>query len=146
MDDPLTFVDTNVWVYAYDPQEPEKHVEAKDYLAKLTRPVISAQVMNEFHAVATRKLKPTLDDDAIRGILENMASLQVTAIHADLVLEAQRLRVAHMISPWDALIVAAARTAGCDTIATEDLPSGGTIAGMRIENPFANLASEEGRR
>ena len=102
--------------------------------------------MNEFHAVATRKLRLALDDEAIRSILEDMASLQVTAIHRDTVLDAQRLRVAHSISPWDALIVAAARSAGCDAIATEDLQSGGSIAGMRIENPFVSLASEETQR
>jgi predicted nucleic acid-binding protein len=106
VDEPLTFVDTNVWVYAYDPQEPEKRATAISYLENLAFPVISAQVMNEFHAVATRKLKLMLDDEAIRGILENMASLQVTAINADVVLDAQRLRVAHIISPLRGLRVA----------------------------------------
>jgi len=32
--------------------------------------------------------------------------------------------------------VAAARAAGCDTLVTEDLSAGATIAGVQIENPF----------
>jgi predicted nucleic acid-binding protein len=38
---------------------------------------------------------------------------------------------------WDALIVAAAVRAGATCILSEDLNPGQTIAGIRIENPFA---------
>jgi hypothetical protein len=37
---------------------------------------------------------------------------------------------------WDALIVQAAKRAGCDEILTEDLTDGQTIEGIRIRNPF----------
>jgi predicted nucleic acid-binding protein len=35
------------------------------------------------------------------------------------------------------LVVKAARAGGCETLITEDLNAGQTIAGVRIENPFA---------
>ena len=38
---------------------------------------------------------------------------------------------------WDALIVASALKSGAQRILSEDLNAGQTIAGMRIENPFA---------
>jgi predicted nucleic acid-binding protein len=41
------------------------------------------------------------------------------------------------LSLWDALIVEAASTAGCDRILTEDLRHGARIGEVRIENPFA---------
>ena len=144
--EPLTFVDTNVWVYAYDASEPGKREAALRYLGGLDRPVISAQVMTEFHAVATRKLRPALDDESVRAILEDMAAIRVEVIDADLVLVAQRLRVAQQLSPWDALILAAATTSGCERIASEDFQSGATLAGIEIENPVAHLAARDDQR
>jgi predicted nucleic acid-binding protein len=38
---------------------------------------------------------------------------------------------------WDALIVASAAKSGASRILSEDLNAGQTIAGIRIENPFA---------
>jgi len=40
------------------------------------------------------------------------------------------------LSLWDALLIEAARSAGCDRILTEDLSDGAAISGVRIENPF----------
>ncbi len=40
---------------------------------------------------------------------------------------------------WDALIVASALKSGAGRILSEDLNAGHTIAGVRIENPFAEL-------
>jgi predicted nucleic acid-binding protein len=40
------------------------------------------------------------------------------------------------LSLWDALIVAAAASAGCEAIYTEDLNPGQTIAGVKVINPF----------
>jgi predicted nucleic acid-binding protein len=40
------------------------------------------------------------------------------------------------LSFWDALIVAAAESAHCETLWTEDLNHGQVIRGVRIENPL----------
>lgn len=42
------------------------------------------------------------------------------------------------LSFYDALIVAAAMEAKCDTLYTEDLQAGQKIEGLTIVNPFAN--------
>ena len=40
------------------------------------------------------------------------------------------------LSCWDALIVAAARTAGCEYLLTEDLQHGAELEGLRVVDPF----------
>ncbi len=42
-----------------------------------------------------------------------------------------------MISLFDALIIEAARVAGWTRVLTENLATGSTISGVRVENPFA---------
>jgi len=46
----------------------------------------------------------------------------------------------------DALIVAAAATAGCRYLLTEDLQDGQTIAGIQTLNPFRHALDEVSRR
>ena len=40
------------------------------------------------------------------------------------------------LSWWDALIVAAARSAGCSILLTEDLQHGQSLDGLRVVDPF----------
>jgi predicted nucleic acid-binding protein len=40
------------------------------------------------------------------------------------------------LSHWDALMVVAARQAGCDRLLTEDLSGGASYDGLRVKNPF----------
>ena len=49
---------------------------------------------------------------------------------------ARRLARDHGFAFYDALIVAAARRCGCDTLLSEDMQDGRTVAGLRIVNPF----------
>lgn len=42
----------------------------------------------------------------------------------------------HAFNFYDALIVASALEAGCDTLFTEDMQHGRTIGGLAIWNPF----------
>jgi len=50
------FLDTNIVVYAYSHDEPEKQVVAKN-LFKKTLPVVSTQVLGEFANVLRRKFR-----------------------------------------------------------------------------------------
>jgi predicted nucleic acid-binding protein len=45
----------------------------------------------------------------------------------------------YALSWWDALIVAAAETASCATILSEDLAQGAQYFGITVENPFSGL-------
>jgi predicted nucleic acid-binding protein len=44
----------------------------------------------------------------------------------------QRFRISY----WDAAILEAARSFGCETVLSEDLSDGQDYAGVRVQNPF----------
>lgn len=41
-----------------------------------------------------------------------------------------------VVSYWDAAILEASRSLGCDVVLSEDLTDGHDYAGVRVENPF----------
>jgi predicted nucleic acid-binding protein len=63
------------------------------------------------------------------------------ALTLDLHTAARALAEDHRLSFYDALIVAAALEAGCDTLFSEDLQHGRTIGGLAILNPFVESAA-----
>lgn len=130
----LTFLDTNVIGYAYDPHQGRKHARALDILDSIGSAVISTQVVLELYSVLTQKMR--LEPEAAERAVEHVLGLQVVPTDAPLVRHGIALGIAHGISHWDAMIVAAAQRAGCDEIMTEDLNHGQSIDGLRIVNPF----------
>ncbi len=130
------FVDTNILVYAHDAADHGKQQRARDTLrAHADELVLSAQVLSETYVVLTQRLGMTADD--ARAIVNELCDFAVVTIDDELVRDAMATSTAARLSYWDALIVAAARRAGCDTLLTEDLSHGTTIDGVRVENPFA---------
>ena len=135
-----TFVDTNVLVYAHDVDAGARHAVASRLVAELweaREAVISTQVLQEFYVNATRKIPAPLSRSTAREIVRTYAAWQIEPISAPDILLAAELEEQHKLSFWDALIVAAALKGGASRILTEDLSPGRSIAGVRIENPFA---------
>lgn len=132
------FVDSNIWVYAVDEDEPVKRAQARAVLnsAAPDTLVTSAQVLGEFYTTVTSKLARPVAADVAAGMVERMGRLPVVAIDVDRAQEAIAGSRSWQLSYWDALIVAAARSAGCDRLLTEDLAEGATYGGVRVENPF----------
>jgi len=134
-----TFVDTNVLVYAYDRDDPEKHERAVAVLTELWDDrlgVVSTQVLQEFYVTVTRKLSRPLSRTDARAVVNTMRHWPVQPIDADDIVEASELEQRHRLSFWDALIVTAAKRSGAERLLTEDLQHGRRIAGLVIENPF----------
>jgi len=137
--DTLTFVDTNVLIYAYDSSEAVKQPLAQAALQELwaTRQgVLSTQILQEFYSVATSKLKLAMSPADAREIVQLYSAWNVVLIEPSLILTASQLHEEHQLSFWDALVVEAARAAGADRLLTEDLTDGQEIEGVRIVNPF----------
>jgi predicted nucleic acid-binding protein len=135
------FVDTNVFVYADDLDAGAKAQRAHELVSEVFREqngVLSTQVLQEFFVVTTRKLG--VDPPIARRKVELLSTLDVVTIQVPHILHAIDLHRLHSISFWDALIVACASAAGCPRLWSEDLQDGAVIAGVRIENPFANAA------
>ncbi len=134
-----TFVDTNVLIYAHDVDAGEKHETAKSVLRELwsgRSGVLSMQVLQEFYGNVTRKIPRPLSKQSARLVVNSYAIWCVEAAPGDFA-TAFQIEDESRIGFWDALIVASALKSGANRILSEDLNARQTIAGIRIENPFA---------
>lgn len=131
------FLDTNVIVYAFDGAEPAKQRVAIEILEAGDRLVVSTQVLLETWWVLTRKLETPLDDDSASKVIEELSALPVVATDPELVRRTIDTGRRFQVAVWDALIIEAARTAGCRRVLSEDLNFGQDFDGVMVENPFA---------
>lgn len=131
------FVDTNVFVYAFDDSDVLRRDRARAMLADPPAPiVISPQILGEFYVVATRKLAHPLSGERAAAVVERMQALSVVPLDGTLVSRAITTSRESQLSYWDGLVVEAAVRGGCDRLFSEDLADGSTIRSIRIENPF----------
>jgi predicted nucleic acid-binding protein len=132
------FLDTNVLVYLFDHDEPDKEARARDILeqAEPGELVLSTQVLSEFYVVVTRKLKRPLDAARAAQAVDWLSLLEVIVPDPALVKAAIQTSRSAQLSYWDGLIVASAAAGGCDRLLTEDLNDGQLIGSVRVENPF----------
>lgn len=132
-----SFFDTNVLVYSDDKAIPAKQRRALDLIAEHRRGgtgVVSLQVLQEYFVTVTRKLH--VDARIARRKVELLAEFDVAAPEVPDILAAIDLHRLHGVSFWDALIVQAAKQAGCSVLLSEDLQDSRAIDGVRIINPF----------
>ena len=135
----VRFVDTNVLLYAIsrDPEEQDKARRANEILA--TRDLgLSVQVLQEFYVQATRANRvDRLAHVQALGLVESFLRFPVAEVTPGVMLAAMALRERFGISYWEAAIVEASRSLGCEVVLSEDLNAGQDYAGVRVENPFA---------
>ncbi len=133
-----SFLDTNVLVYTDDADAPAKRDRAVELVGehrRLRSGVISTQVLQEYFVASTRKLG--VDAKLARRKVELFGRLEVVGIGIDDITDAIDLVRLHQVSFWDALIIRAARAAGCTRLYSEDLNPGWRIEGLTVVNPFA---------
>lgn len=133
-----SFFDTNVLVYTDDGDAAEKRRRALDLIARARRGgtgVVSTQSLQEYFVAATRKLDVAAT--VARRKVELFARLNLVLLDLSDVLAATDLHIVHGLSFWDALIIAAAKRAGCRVVYSEDLHAGASFEGVEIVNPFA---------
>ncbi len=135
------FVDTNVLIYAHDVDARAKHEVAKNVLRELWSQrsgALSMQVLQEFYVNVTRKIGSPLPKDMTRLVVNSYAIWCIETTPAEIT-TAFRIEDESRIGFWDALIVASAVKCGAVRILSENLNARQVIAGIRIENPFAQL-------
>jgi predicted nucleic acid-binding protein len=71
------------------------------------------------------------------AVVDELCRLPVLTTDVEMVRRAIDTSRRYRIAVWDALIIEAARTAGCDRVLSEDLQAGQAFDGITIENPFA---------
>jgi predicted nucleic acid-binding protein len=134
----VRFVDTNILLYAIsrDPVESANAQLASDLLAERDLG-LSVQVLQEFYVQATRQTRADrLTHEQAVALVESFGRFPVQETTAALVLAAMSTRQRFGISYWDAAIIEAARSLGCETVLSEDLNDGQDYAGVRVQNPF----------
>jgi predicted nucleic acid-binding protein len=131
------FVDSNIFLYAVDDADPRKQRVARDWRAELWKSRlgrVSFQVLNEFYVNAVR-LKPAASDQA-RSEVRDLLAWNPVVVDAALIERGWKLQDRYQLSFWDSLIVAAAKTAACGFLLTEDLQDGQKLDGVEVMNPF----------
>jgi len=135
------FIDTNIFVYGFDAEEPTKAKRATQLIRRAAdtgEGIISYQVVQEFFNVALRRFaQPISAAEAEQYLITVLRPL--LAVHSSPAIYFQALRIAekHRIQWYDSLIVASALEGRCETLFSEDFQHGRRIDGLRIENPFA---------
>lgn len=138
------FVDTNILVYLFDMDAPEKKATVAGLFERAGASgslVLSTQVLQEFYVVVTRKLARPLSPEAAEQAVRDFATLPVQQVTSALILSAIRRSIQSRLSFWDALVVETAVDAGATVILTEDLQHGQVIDGVRVVNPFASVST-----
>jgi predicted nucleic acid-binding protein len=134
------FVDTNVFVYARDTTERDKHESAVRWLELLWRRRLgrtSYQVLNEYYVTVTMKLDRRLSACRAREDLRDLMNWDPITFSEPLMADAWTVQDRYGFSWWDALIVAAARSSGSRYLLTEDLQSAQQIDELEVVSPFA---------
>ncbi len=134
------FIDTNIFVYAFDKTDKEKQQTANVVIKKAISEhagCISFQVIQEFIHVSTQKfeLPLTITDcqkylnAVLSPLCEVFSSLELYQRSLD-ILERWRF------SFYDSLIITAALQAKCNILYSEDLQHNQKIESITICNPF----------
>jgi predicted nucleic acid-binding protein len=127
------FFDTSVLIYVLSLGD-ARAAKTEELLAD--GGCISVQVLNEFAAVAHRKLKMPWHE--VRDALSAVRTLCEAPVPLSVEIHEAALEIAEQYGYhiYDALILAAALDADCDTLYTEDMQSGQRIGTVTIRNPF----------
>jgi predicted nucleic acid-binding protein len=132
-----SFVDTNVWLYAFvQTQDPEKSEKAKRIVQNTPAALASTQVINE---LCVNLLKTIGFSEAdIRDIIAAFyGRYHIVEFNQTILRTASEFRMRYQLSFWDSLIAASAFVGGASVLYTEDMHDGLVIEQqLRIVNPF----------
>jgi len=135
----MRFVDTNLLLYRVSiaPDEAEKRATAERILDEEDL-CLSVQVLQEFYVQATRPSRPDpLTHGEAVALIGSWRRYPVQSVTPDLLDAALAAKDRWQLSYWDAAIVEAARSLGCERLLSEDLNPGQEFGGVRVINPFA---------
>jgi len=135
------FLDTNVLLYSFDQEALSKRKIGQQLIQQALvsrRGIVSFQVVQEFLNVSTRKLRADVSSehtaDYLRDILAPLCTVYPSIALYEKALE---LHERWRFSFYDSLIIAAALSADCETLFSEDLQHQQRIESLTIINPFA---------
>ena len=133
------FVDTNILLYAHDLADSAKNQVAVDLLTQLwddNTGVVSTQVLQEFAVNLQWRISLSLTFQEVRARIALYLDWEVVVNGKGAVLRGLDAKERYQISFWDAMIVQAAESAGCEVLYSEDLAHGQEYGGVLVVNPF----------
>ena len=135
------FLDTNLLVYYYSEDEPEKSAIIENII-KSNDIVISAQILNEFSYVMIRKYGK--EPELLREIIEAWRKeFDIKDLTPALSIESLNIHERYRFSFWDSLVIATALENNCGILFTEDLHHNQIIEGqLRVFNPFEGIPGD----
>jgi predicted nucleic acid-binding protein len=134
----MRFVDTNILLYSLDlePANPAKTAIATEILTG-TDLTLSVQVLQEFYVQATHPRRPdALPHDIAVRLIQKWLRFRIQENTVAVLQSALALKDRYQTSYWDAAILAAAKSARCQHLLTEDLNHGQDYDGITVINPF----------
>lgn len=133
------FIDTNVFLYLKDPNEPEKAATCARWLSAIQQRgvvLVSPQVINETFSnllkYARDEENRLLAEDFVRTLL----SWCEAKLDKDVLAKAFVIRRRYRMSWWDAVLIASAEGVAADILLTEDLNHGQRYGVIQAINPF----------
>ena len=139
----MNAVDTNVYVYALDTDEPLKQAKALALLQRLAlQPrdsIFLWQVAGELLNQLRRwESKGKLTAEGVEAAFTRFRSLFPLRLPTERVLQLSfDLRSRYSLSHWDSMLLAACKESGLTTLYSEDMAAGMNYDGVTIVNPFA---------
>lgn len=137
----MRFVDTNVLLYSLelDAVESEKGEIARKILLSADL-ALSVQVLQEFYVQATHVRRPDAIPHkfAVR-LIEKWMRFRIQDNTVSVLRDALEIKMRYGTSYWDAAIIAAAQTAQCTELLSEDLSHGQQYGSVKVVNPFLKM-------
>jgi predicted nucleic acid-binding protein len=132
------FLDTNIFVYAYETHDPRKQKIAQGLVesALAGNMMVSTQVLNELAATLLHKFSPKLPPTRVVAILDALSSIAIVTLTLEIIQRAVEAHAAYGVRFYDGMIIASAERAGCKRVWSEDLNAGQEYFGVTVVNPF----------
>ena len=130
------FFDTNLLIYLYSEDEPQKQARVLTQIKNTENRWISTQVLNELSNTLRRKFK--LDYDDIANVIAEIGNIfEITTIQVETIEYALKIAKHYRYSYYDSVIIAAALENQCTQLYSEDMQHKQIIEErLQIINPF----------
>ena len=144
---PSVLLDTNILVYANDPNNPEKRERAQQIIRAVYtagQGHLSIQSLSEFSNVAIRKSSLSLfPGQVIEQVSWYVRIFRLFDLTPFVILEAVRGVQEHSLAYYDSQIWACAKLNQVPIVFSEDFQDGQTLEGVRFVNPFTETFTLE---
>ena len=137
------FFDTNVLIYLYADNEPNKQMISKEIVNKADDCITSTQILNEINNVMIKKWR--MSSESVKTVQKDVRQIStVLYINEDTIDKAIDLNARYGFSYYDCLMVASALDGNCDILYSEDMSDGQVIENrLQIINPFTGIRLAE---